>query len=180
MALQHSHSSTPIENKKNKIVVICDGVNGPANIGGLFRVCDAFGVEQLIFCGAQIDLTSNRLLRTARNTIQNVSHKVSENTTMEELKTLQNSEWTLVALELTKDSISLKDFSISHIVSSQNSESITESSTKPLVLIIGNERNGVSEEVLSSTHRNVHIPMRGANSSMNVVQAAAVALYALT
>lgn len=46
-----------------------------------------------------------------------------------------------------------------------------------IVLIIGSERYGVSEELLSQTHQNLHIPMFGNNSSLNVVVATGMALF---
>ena len=45
---------------------------------------------------------------------------------------------------------------------------------------IGNERQGVSERILKQVQEVVHIEMFGKNSSMNVAQATAIALYELT
>jgi tRNA G18 (ribose-2'-O)-methylase SpoU len=50
---------------------------------------------------------------------------------------------------------------------------------KAVVLIIGNEQFGVSEEILALTSKHMHIEMYGKNSSMNVVQATGIALYTL-
>jgi tRNA G18 (ribose-2'-O)-methylase SpoU len=45
---------------------------------------------------------------------------------------------------------------------------------------LGNERLGVSEQLLKQVQHTAHIEMFGANSSMNVAQATAIALYELT
>ncbi len=61
------------------------------------------------------------------------------------------------------------------------SESIFEVS-KPVsdfTLIIGSERNGVSDQLLEASSRHFHIPMHGNNSSMNVAMAAGIGLYSL-
>jgi len=49
-----------------------------------------------------------------------------------------------------------------------------------VALVIGDENSGISEEILSQCKKQVHITMFGKNSSMNVSQAAAIALYELT
>jgi tRNA G18 (ribose-2'-O)-methylase SpoU len=46
--------------------------------------------------------------------------------------------------------------------------------------LIGSEIAGISEELLKISHQIVHINMFGKNSSMNVVQAASIALYEIT
>ena len=50
----------------------------------------------------------------------------------------------------------------------------------PIVLIIGNENHGVSDDLLRQSDIVLHIEMYGNNSSMNVTHAAAIALYELT
>jgi tRNA G18 (ribose-2'-O)-methylase SpoU len=50
---------------------------------------------------------------------------------------------------------------------------------KAVVLIIGNEQFGISDEILALTSKHMHIEMYGENSSMNVVQATGIALYTL-
>ncbi|RMB59493.1 TrmH family RNA methyltransferase [Dokdonia sinensis] len=159
--LSHTDHSKPHISKQ--IILMCDGVQSPANIGSLFRLGDAFGVDEIIFGGVQIDLSSNRLRRTARNTYEVVRFRESEYLTTT-LTQLHSEGYSSIALEIT-----------------QNSIPIDQIKTKPkkVVLIIGNERNGVSEELLKLSQHTAHIPMLGNNSSMNVAQAAAIAFYEL-
>ena len=51
---------------------------------------------------------------------------------------------------------------------------------RPIALILGNEETGVSQPVLEFVRRRVRIPGTGAVQSLNVAQAAAVLLHALT
>ncbi|MFC7357130.1 TrmH family RNA methyltransferase [Jejudonia soesokkakensis] len=165
MATQHSHHSTPFSKQRKDLILLCDGIQSPANIGALFRLSDALGVAKIIFCNTTIDFTSNRLLRTARNTVSKVPHLVSEKTTLSELEALKTVGYTTIALELTDQSTPLKEFS---------------AKTKKIALVIGNERHGVSKDVLLNVDQSIYIEMFGENSSMNVAQATAIALYALT
>jgi tRNA G18 (ribose-2'-O)-methylase SpoU len=163
MAFQHSHTTTPFSKNKFPLIVLCDGLNSPANIGGLFRVCEAFGVAQILFFNGSIDISSSRLKRTARETHKSVDYAICDdiNTTV---KAFIKKGYEIIALEISDISIP--------------SESITLDKNA-IVLVIGNERLGVSEEILALTSKHMHIEMYGKNSSMNVVQATGIALYTL-
>jgi tRNA G18 (ribose-2'-O)-methylase SpoU len=163
MAFQHSHTTTPFSKNKFPLIVLCDGLSSPANVGGLFRVCEAFGVEQILFYNGNIDISSSRLKRTARETYKSVDYAICSdvNTTLMEL---MKKGYDVIALEISEISIP--------------SERITLDKNA-VVLIIGNERCGISEEVLALASKHMHIEMYGENSSMNVVQATGIALYTL-
>lgn len=162
--LQHNHDSSPFSLQKNTIIVLCDGLQSPANIGAIFRLCDAFGVAEVIF-NNPIDLSSNRLKRTARNTEKTVKHSIVKDLEATLLE-FQQKNYTALALEISENSMPLSQ--ISKLVKDK------------LVLVIGNERMGVSEKILQNVHHVTHIEMFGTNSSMNVAQATAIALYELT
>ena len=68
MAAQLTHRNTTFTTAKKTTILVCDGVTSPANIGGIFRLCDSFGIEKIYFCGTKIDLTSPRIKRTSRST----------------------------------------------------------------------------------------------------------------
>lgn len=163
MALQRSHKNTPFSVPTSRCIVICDGVSGPANIGGLFRICEAMGVRELIFCNAEIDFSSPRLQRTSRNTHTKVPYRTSE-AILDEIRHLEAKGFTPVAIELTEQSKPIQTVALSNNT----------------MLIIGHERHGISNMVLEAVTAHAHITLYGENSSMNVVQAASIALYALT
>ena len=164
MDLQHTHNTTPFSNTSFPIIVVCDGLQSPANVGGLFRICEAFGVKEVIFSDSNIDFNSTRLKRTSRETHKTVDFSVSEDIHLT-LEGFRNNDYDIIALEISEISLP--------------SEKI-EIEKKGVVLIIGNEQSGISEDILAFTSKHMHIEMYGANSSMNVVQASAIALYTLT
>ncbi len=151
---------TPTKQQKS-IVLLCDTLVSPANIGAIFRLADAFGVKELLF-NQYIDLSSERLKRTARNTYKTVPFR-QINDISKEIVNFHENGYTSIALELTQKSIPL-------------SRAETNTNDKFLV-IIGNERSGITESVLNQAQEHVHIAMYGQNSSMNVAQATAIALY---
>ncbi len=136
--------------------------NAP-NIGSLFRISDALGVEELIFCGENLQL-GKRMKKTSRSTEKYVSYK-EESDILQVVTSLKAKRYFIIALEITDSSISLDDFILN--------------TNQPIALIIGNENVGVSEDILKLADEIVHIKMFGENTSMNVVQATSITLYEL-
>ena len=164
MAIQLTHKESNQSQNIFPIVLVCDGVQSPSNIGALFRISDAFGVSKIFFCNADINFYSTRLKKTARNTQLYVSHSIKENT-LSTINKLKNDGYSIISLEITDSSTTIGK--------------LPELKNEKMALVIGNEQQGISEEVLSTSDFCTHIDMYGKNSSMNVVQAASIALYAL-
>ncbi len=165
MAKQLSHDETNFSGDVPKIILVCDNLESPANIGALFRICDALGIIKIFFCGNKIDLNSSRLKRTARSTEKVIPFE-DDLDIVDTLKTFSKNSFSIIALELTTQSVPLETFKVDK--------------SKTTVLIIGNEKKGVSEEALKFANTSLHIEMQGKNSSMNVVQATSIALFSLT
>lgn len=164
MISQHTHTTTTFNIKNFPIVLVCDGVQSPSNIGSLFRISDALGISEIIFCDAIINFNSPRLQKTARSTQKKVKYSESESivTSIEHLK---KKDYKIVALEITDTSIAIENFVLPK--------------DQKVALVIGNEQKGISNEVLQNNPATVHIEMYGENSSMNVVQAATIALHSI-
>ncbi len=161
--MQLSHHHKAFDKKSFPIILVCDNITKAPNIGSLFRTADAFGIEKLIFCGKDIPL-GRRMTKTSRATEKVVRHEVSESI-LEVVKNLKKQNYTIVSLEITSNSVPIHAY---------------QCPSKPLALIIGDENHGVSDTVLKLSDVVIHIDMFGQNSSMNVVQASAIALYELT
>ncbi|TVZ51314.1 TrmH family RNA methyltransferase [Dokdonia sp. Hel_I_53] len=163
MQLTHQEH-LPLVHSKD-IVIVCDHITSPANMGSIFRLSDAFGVKELIFHGEQPDINSNRLRRIARNTEKKVCFRESVHI-VETLREMKEKGYTSFAVEITSESVPL--------------QSADFNNHDKILLIVGNERNGVSAETLNEVNNVVHIKMFGTNSSMNVSQATGIALYEIT
>lgn len=162
---QLSHYTSKFTEKKFPVILVLDGVSSPANVGSLFRLADAFNIEKIILCGPRIDMGSNRLLRTARSTVEKVAFE-EEPAALEVCRKYVREGYTLLALEITEDSVPIDQFG--------------PDNQAKIVLLVGNERMGIEEEALKLAHRKLHINMYGKNSSMNVAQATGIALYEIT
>lgn len=162
--MQLTHYNSKFKKQKHTITVVCDNVTNAPNIGSLFRIADAFGIEELIFCGTNVSL-GRRIKKTSRSTEKYISYTIIKNIESQ-IDALKSKNYYLIALEITEQSQPIIEFKLN--------------SNQPIALIIGDENFGVSETVLNQVDSVVHINMYGNNSSMNVVQAASIALYEIT
>lgn len=162
--MQLNHYNTNFKNQIFPITLICDNVTSAPNIGSLFRIADAFGIEKLILCGDDISL-GRKMAKTSRATEKVVNYEVNRDAS-EVIQDLKSKNYQIISLEITN--------------SSQAVHNVQFSTNKPIALIIGDENFGVSEHILNLSDAIIHIEMFGQNSSMNVVQATNIALYEIT
>lgn len=162
--MQLTHYTSKFYQHRFPITLICENVTNAANIGSLFRTADAFGIEKLIFCGTPVPF-GRKMAQTSRATEKYVNFEWNENPEVL-LKNFKTLGYQLISLEITDSSTSLSDLEI-----------LTD---QPLVLLIGDENFGISELLLALSDHIIHIDMFGQNSSMNVVQAANIAIYEIT
>lgn len=163
--MQLTHEENQFERKTFPITLVCDHIYFQQNIGSLFRISEAFGVEKIIFSGKNIPLTPRKINKTSRSTHLHVPYSVIEETT-ELIDYLTVNDFEIISLEITDNSKPLKKINIPE--------------DKKIALLIGSEIAGISNELLKISNQIVHIDMFGNNSSMNVVQAASICLYELT
>ncbi len=162
--MQHTHYSTAFTKQKFPIVLISDRITNAPNIGSLFRIADAFGIETLVFCGDNTPI-GRRMAKTSRSTEKYVNYKVVPDAETE-ITRLKAEGYRILAVEITNNSQPLHKFKIAP--------------NTPYVIVIGNENYGISETVLAIVDAVIHIDMYGENSSMNVTQAASIVLYEMT
>ncbi|WP_422104757.1 TrmH family RNA methyltransferase [Winogradskyella sp.] len=161
--MQLTHYTSNFKKQKHPITIVCDNISNAPNIGSLFRIADAFNIEELVFCGADITV-GKRMSKTSRSTEKYVNHRIEDdiNAVVHQFK----STHFIIALEITDSSLELSKFKLD--------------TNRPIALVIGDENFGISESVLQQCDAIVHINMYGNNSSMNVVQATSIALYEIT
>lgn len=163
--MQLTHGENQFERKTFPITLICDHIYFQQNIGSLFRISEAFGVKNIIFFGKDIPLTPRKINKTSRSTHLHIPYSVMEE--MSELTTyLLENNFEIISLEIASNSKPINE--------------ITIPTNKKIALVLGSEIDGVSHELLQISAQILHINMFGKNSSMNVVQAASIALYEIT
>jgi len=140
-------------------------INDPANVGSIFRVADAFGVEAIHLSGSSPVPPHRKINKTSRSSDKYVDFHY-EQEPLVCLQQLREQGYTLVCLEITSES--------------QDIRRLTFSAGDKVCLILGNENTGVDARFLSLAEFTAHINMAGHNSSMNVAVACGVASYEIT
>lgn len=162
--MQLTHYDTTFKKRTFPITLVCDQVTNAPNVGSLFRIADAFGIEKLILCGDHIPF-GRKMTKTSRATEKSVPFEIAESA-VKSVAQLKADGYQIIALEITTQS--------------QAIHTTTFDISKPIALVIGDENFGVSDAILKLSDTIIHIEMFGQNSSMNVVQATNIALYEMT
>jgi len=160
---QLTHQDNQNKQQKFPITIVCDAIRTPENIGMCFRVSESFGVQKIYFHESSPSIENNKVLKTSRNTINQIDYEFYSNF-KEKINQLKQEGNTIIGIEITNKSINIQDFNF------KNHEKI--------VLLLGSERNGISNINLADF--SIKIPMFGRNSSMNVIHTLAIALYEIT
>jgi len=143
---------------KIPLVVVLDNVTNSYNIGAFIRLADAFAIEKVIVCGA-LTISDKKMKKASRNEAKWVCVEYSDSTTSS-LQILLDQGYSVYSVELCHESVDYSDVTY----------------PSPCVLVLGNERKGVSEAALKLSHQQIHIPMFGMGNSLNVSTAGAIVL----
>ena len=138
--MQLTHYTTNFKPRTFPITLICDNVTNAPNIGSLFRVADAFGVEQLILCGETIPI-GRKMTKTSRATEKVVPYEWKKNT-FDVVKAYKNNDYQVVSLEITSRSKPVHNIKFSE--------------DHPIALVIGDENFGISEDIFNISDAIIH------------------------
>ena len=142
----------------NSLVVVVDGVQDPGNLGTIIRTADAVGADGVVIGKGTVDLYN---AKTIRSTMGSLFHlPVVEGDLAELLPAAQARGVRLASTSL------------------QATHSCYSYDYRPATwLVVGNEGQGVSQNVQSLVDDTIIIPMRGQAESLNVAMATTVLLY---
>ncbi len=152
---QVRHSPPMPLSATRQLVLACPPMRSNVNLSTIARTAGCCGVERMIVCGhAKLDRT------IARDGADSVRLEV-RNSLPPVLRLLRADGYRLVGLEQTTNSVSLHEYAFA----------------ERTVLVIGNERSGLSEAELALMDDCVEIPVWGLPYSYNVATATSMALY---
>lgn len=144
---------------QGNIVLALDGISDPANLGSMIRTAEAFGVTDVVCSDTTVDLYSTKVLRGAMGSSFRIH--LHRGNLKERLLSLKKEGYRIYVTGLSETSILLHQ---------------TDFSEK-CVVVIGNEGNGVTDEIFALADQTILIPMAGQNESLNAAAAAAVVLW---
>lgn len=140
--------------------LLLDTVQDPGNVGTMIRTADALGFSQVILGKGCADLFNEKVVRASQGSIFHL--RVIEAGLENTLSSLHKHKYTIWASTL-EEAIPLTEATFSHHTA----------------LIVGNEGEGVSKEILELADKKVKIPIVGQAESFNVAVAAGIMMYAI-
>jgi 23S rRNA (guanosine2251-2'-O)-methyltransferase len=141
------------------VLILLDQITDPQNVGAIFRSAAAFGARGVILQDRNAPALSGAVAKAAAGAIDAIPHAREVNLSRA-LEKLDKLGWRAVALdgEAKTDLEAALD-------------------ARPVVLVLGAEGEGVRRLVAEHCEMSAAIPMPGGFESLNVSNAAAVALY---
>lgn len=144
-----------------KHIVVLDGVQDPGNVGTIIRTADAAGLDGVLLSNQCADVFSPKVLRATMGSIFRMNLRTTDDLPGE-LTKLREKGYSILSSQLDGTPF-------------YEREKVAER----FALIIGNEGNGVSEQVQQTATHQVRLPMRGGAESLNAAIAAAIMMYEL-
>lgn len=152
------HGVSALELPPNPLVLVCEQVEKPGNLGAMLRTADAAGVAAVIAASPVTDWGNPNLVRGSKGTVFSVP--VASDPVDVVLGWLADHGIPLVATTPHTD--------VFHTDISYDG---------PLAIAVGSEKEGLSDAMLQAAAYRVKIPMVGRANSLNVATAAAVVVY---
>jgi len=152
------HKLNDLSLKANPLIVVCDGIQDPGNLGTIIRTSDAAQADAVITLRGTCDPFMSKVIRATAGSIFNIPVVPSD--------TDEVIEW-------------LKEKGIAILVAdTRASGTIYETDlSRALAFVFGNEAEGVGDKLKGVADMLLKIPIYGRAESLNVASSAAICLY---
>ena len=153
------------KNDKNKeidftqdIIVALDDVQDPGNLGTILRTVDSIGLNQIIVSKGTADAFNAKVVRSTMGAIFRINI-IEVDDLKQSIKEMKKHHFKLMVTSL------------------QTENSIYDIDFNKKIIVIGNESNGVSQEIQDMADEKAKIPMLGKTESLNASVAAGIVMY---
>lgn len=143
--------------------ILLDSLQDPGNLGTVIRTAEAMGIDAVILSRQCPDLYSPKVIRSTMGSLFRQPILYAENLS-ESIAEWKNAGMKCYAATLTPDAFPLQKLPQMPFCG----------------IVIGNEGNGVSREVIEACDGEVYIPMQGATESLNAAIAAALCMWEIS
>ncbi|MDD6613760.1 MAG: RNA methyltransferase [Bacteroidales bacterium] len=154
-----------IEQRTDHLSIVLENIYQPQNASAVLRTAECLGVQQIFVIENNNDYVLNPdVALGANNWLDLHRFNRNENNTADCLSKLKADGYTLVATLPTEKDVSLPEIPID----------------KPLAIMFGTEKEGLSPLAKSMADICMKIPMYGFTESYNISVSAAITMYSLT
>ncbi len=147
-------------NLKYELVLVASNIRSRYNIGALFRIGDCVGLKKIYLCGISPAPPHPKIEKVSLGSEKTVPFQKVYSTS-KVIKHLKQEGYKVLALEIHKKAKNIFNFHFA----------------LKTALVVGNEIEGVSRNILKNCDDIIFIPMFGKKESLNVSVSFAVASY---
>lgn len=140
--------------------LLLENLQDPGNMGTIIRSAHAFGFKCILMTKGCVDLYSPKVVRSTMSSLFYMPI-VLEHETQEYMEYMKEKGFTFYTTALSEKAEMIYDMAFE----------------QKMVLVIGNEGNGVSESCIEQSDHTMMIPMPGGAESLNASIAAAICMY---
>ena len=142
------------------IFALCENIRSLYNVGSIFRTSDAIRLEKLYLTGYTGYPPRKEIDKTALGAVDSVEWEHFEDS-LKAVHHLKKNNIRIIALEHTTKSIPYNEYEF----------------TFPFCLLLGNEVDGLTENLVQEAEASIEIPMYGLKQSLNVSVAFGIVMY---
>ena len=144
--------------KENSCIVVLDKIQDPGNLGTIIRTGEGAGISAVVMSQDTVDLYNPKVIRSTMGSIFRVPCVI-----VDDLEAAVNE---MKASGVTTYAAHLEGEDISSVELANDR-----------AFLIGNEANGLSDEVANLADKKIKIPMEGEVESLNAAVATAILIY---
>lgn len=154
-----------LNNRTRFLTLVLEDIYQSQNASAAIRTCECMGLQDVhIIETASAWSTNKQVLKGSNKWIDIIRYKKKNFNNAEECYSqLRSQGYTIAVADPSPDGVSVHELDIS----------------KPIALVMGNERHGSSEFALSHADLKVHIPMVGFTESLNISVSAAICINSI-
>jgi TrmH family RNA methyltransferase len=146
--------------EQSQCLILVDQVQDPGNLGTIIRTADAAGVGGVLLGKGTVDPFSGKVLRSTQGSIFHLP--VYEQELDHIIPALQEKGWVVYGTSL-QGAIDYRETQIQ--------------GKQKVALLVGNEGEGVAEDILNLVDQKIKIPIWGNAESLNVAIATGILVY---
>ena len=145
--------------KKNGIILALENIQDPSNLGTMLRTADALGVSSVVLSASCCDIYSPKVVRGSMGAVFRIPVCITDD--LKSFISDFNNFGTSYACVLDDTAVTLDQVEFK----------------APVLSVIGNEGNGLTDEIINVCTHKLYIPMKNNAESLNAAVAASIIMW---
>lgn len=149
--------SSIVDLEKSRLIVYLDDIMDPGNMGTIIRTCEWFGVDSLVTSNNSVDIYNPKVIQSSMGSIFRLP--ILKHNFNQLLLALDSNKFNYYGTLLEGENSFKTDYQF------------------PMVLVIGNESKGISNDIISKLNKRITIPrLNSETESLNAAVATGIVL----